>query len=253
MVTVGFAIPAYGASGQGAVLLDRALQSLSDQTRLPDQIAISVERTSLDTLEPVLRKWDLGHTSLTLNDGRPGIGGNSNSAIRSLTTDLICVLHQDDYLDSSSHVDRLVNLCRASVANWWVMGSRHVSLDASGSIAGDGNDVDWPRPLGVSRLRKRLWLGLNDLGSPSCMVFRSRPILRFRDDLTLLVDVEIYYRWLMKYGLPVRLPASIAVGTWAGQTQHEFSRWGHLVELARWHAAFSRPKGPPSPRDSLCR
>ena len=82
-------------------------------------------------------------------------------------------------------------------------------------------------------------MGLNDLGSPSCMVFRARPVLRFRNDLTLLVDVEMYYRWLATFGVPELLPVSIAIGTWVGQTQNVFNRWGHILELAKWHSSLA--------------
>lgn len=93
-MTISIVIPTYN----GALYIEKALQSALYQTRPADEIIISDDNSTDNTLE-ICRKY-LDRIKIYKNeDGPSGFVNGWNKAIAHATCEYISILHQDDLLD----------------------------------------------------------------------------------------------------------------------------------------------------------
>ena len=119
-----------------------------------------------------------------------GISANTNNAIRQATGDYIKVLFQDDFFyDDNSLQDIFDNLCDG----WLVTGCEH-SPDGTTMV----------RPF-YPAYHQDIHLGNNTISSPSVLTFVNDGDTFFDENLSMLMDVDMYKRLFNKYGLPVFL------------------------------------------------
>lgn len=146
---------------------------------------------------------------------RGGMAKNSNEAIKRCRGGIIKVLYQDDYL---GHENALKEIAEAFKGGWLVTGCEHDT----------GNGVrmapHFPKfsPSDVN----------NFIGSPSVLAFENNNPLLFDENMTWLLDLELYKRLYARYGPPTILNTLNAViGIGSHQVTNQLSDEHKLREV----------------------
>lgn len=167
---ISVAIPYYSKMDNAHFFLDRAVQSVKNQTFKDYEIVIT-------------------------EDGK--MAENTNSAIRKSKGDLIKILYMDDCF---AHENALQEIADNFRGEWLITGS-------------DNN----PYPYYTEDIH----LGNNKLGSPSALTIRNGLNMYFDENLTWLLDCDLYKRLYDKYGSPIILPGThINIGIHPGQASN---------------------------------
>lgn len=101
MPTISTLVPAYNA----AAYIGAALDSVADQTRLPDEIVV-VNDGSIDDTRQLVEEWIGDHPTLIcrlINTENRGASAARNLAIESATSEFIAFLDSDDLLRREHH------------------------------------------------------------------------------------------------------------------------------------------------------
>jgi glycosyltransferase involved in cell wall biosynthesis len=123
------------------------------------------------------------------NDGK--IAENTNSGIKKAKGEIIKILYLDDTLSHDNVLKEIVDEFEGG-ADWLITGS-------------DNNlDPYWTEDIAT---------GNNKLGSPSALAFRNEDPLLFDENLSWLLDCDLYHRLYERYGEPMILPGNyITIG-----------------------------------------
>ena len=133
---------------------------------------------------------------------------NTNSAIKQAQGEIVKVLYMDDYFYSE---DALQHIADNFKGGWMVSGCIH---DYDGAI-GNPHFPKWS-----DNIRS----GNNTIGSPSVLAFENNEPLLFDENLSWLLDCELYDRLHKRYGEPTILNyIDIAMGVGAHQTTNLMS------------------------------
>lgn len=128
-------------------------------------------------------------------DGR--MAENTNSAIKKCTGEIIKILYMDDYLINPN---ALQNLADNFNGGWY----------ASGCIQDDGTQLMNEHMPSWSNDMKQ---GANTIGSPSVIAFENNDPLLFDENLSWLLDCELYDRLHKRYGEPTyQNTVDVAIG-----------------------------------------
>lgn len=142
---------------------------------------------------------------------------NTNAGIKKARGKVIKILYMDDYLYSPYALQH--------VAHWYSTktNSRNGNTGwmASGCIHDNGETVDQEH---MPRWNENIRSGVNTIGSPSVVAFENDNPLLFDENLSWMLDVELYARLEKRYGLPylVNYP-DIAIGIGPHQMTHILS------------------------------
>lgn len=141
------------------------------------------------------------------NDGK--IAENTNSGIKKAKGEIIKILYLDDTLSHDNVLQEVVDAFDEG-ADWLITGS-------------DNNqDPYWTDDVHI---------GNNKLGSPSALAFRNEDPLLFDENLSWLLDCDLYYRLYERYGEPKILPGNyITIGIGDHQLTRTLSEDDKLKE-----------------------
>uniref|UniRef100_A0A6M3J6D4 Putative glycosyltransferase n=1 Tax=viral metagenome TaxID=1070528 RepID=A0A6M3J6D4_9ZZZZ len=130
---------------------------------------------------------------------------NTNSAIQKCKGDIIKILYMDDYL---AHPNALQNIAMNFQGGWL----------AEGCLHDDGQRLFNPHfPSWHEDIAK----GINTIGSPSVVAFENKDPLLFDENLSWLLDCELYGRLYKRYGLPTMLDdIGVVIGIGDHQMTH---------------------------------
>lgn len=142
---------------------------------------------------------------------------NTNAGIRKARGELIKVLYLDDYLAHPNALQTIVdNFLPEDM--WLVTGCLH---------QGPGEK---PHSAHYPQYREDIHTGHNTIGSPSVLVLRNEAPLLFDEQLSWLLDCDLYKRLYQAHGAPHILnDLSVVIGTGPHQTTHALSD-----ERKRW-------------------
>ncbi len=113
---------------------------------------------------------------------------NHNAAIIKSKGEIVQMMQMDDYFAHPKALQNIVNGFTQNVV-WQTTACLH---DQEGEI-GMPHIPQWTDDI---------WTGNNRLGSVSTFSFKREQALFFEEPLQWLVDVDLYYRLYLKYGLP---------------------------------------------------
>ena len=184
---ISVAIPTHEMKG-GDQFLYQSLMRLEAQTFRDFEVVVS-DNSEDEQMGNVCK---LFKDSLTINYFKNPIKGmaqNSNSAIKASKGELIKILYLDDFLATEYSLEIIVGNFDDEV-EWMVSGCKHTT---------DGlNRVNEHKP----KYTRNIHTGNNTIGSPSVMTVRNKKPLLFDENLTWLLDCDLYKRYYDKYGLP---------------------------------------------------
>lgn len=197
MPKISLAIP-YHQTEKSAFYLSRLLKSIDKQTFTDYEIVLTNE---------------------------PGMAHNHNVAILKSKGEIIQMMQMDDYFSSSESLKNVADGFHPGYYRCLNCGSKathgySTTCDTDCVVSGKGieeepkRDIKWQITACLHDINGQvgnphipqwtddIYTGNNRLGSISTLSFRRDKTLLFEEPLTWLVDVDLYYRLSLKYGLP---------------------------------------------------
>jgi len=116
---------------------------------------------------------------------------NTNNTIINADGDIIKIIFQDDFLYQDNALNLIVKEFEDKDCNWLVSGCNHTHDDGksfSNFMVPYWND--------------KIATGTNTISSPSVLSFRNDNPCLFDEELTMLMDCEMYYQLYIRYGIP---------------------------------------------------
>lgn len=136
---------------------------------------------------------------------------NTNSAIKKAKGDIVKVLYMDDFLWSKDALQEVHNAF-----------TNHIGWYASGCVHTD-DGIAFSAPH-VPSYNEQIHTGNNTIGSPSVVAFENDDPLLFDENLSWLLDCDLYARLHKRYGPPMLNPAlHVAIGIGPHQTTYKLT------------------------------
>ena len=154
---------------------------------------------------------------------------NLNFLARQSTSEITKILFQDDFLISKYVLQNISQKFRIRKKVWLVVASKNYD-DISGTY------VRNIQP----RFSKKISTGINTIGSPSVIAFRTASFINFNEDLIWMLDCDWYLRMKHNYGRPIFLRKfGVANRLHDHQATHTAQSM-HEIEVAATRASHSR-------------
>lgn len=126
---------------------------------------------------------------------------SSNRTIQAAKGDIIKVLYMDDYFTTAHSLQEIVDNFKGG---WLVTGCSHDYGQSTGNYHG-------PSSEGIKDNK-------NTIGSPSVIAFENRSPELFDENMSWLLDLDLYQRLLKRYGEPMYLDTpNVSIGVHGGQ------------------------------------
>lgn len=124
---------------------------------------------------------------IIITENGKGMASNTDEAIKKAQGGIVKILFMDDYL---AHDDSLANLSARFRGGWYVSGCDHDDGINRGAVHFPIWNIDTMNQ------------GLNTIGSPSVLAFENNEPLLFDENMTWMLDVDLYLRLFKRYGPP---------------------------------------------------
>lgn len=148
---------------------------------------------------------------------------NTNSAIKQAKGDIVKILFMDDYLNPNA----LHNIAENFKGGWLASGCEH----------DDGENVYNPH---IPEWNEFIHLGNNTIGSPSVIAFENKDPLLFDEELSWMLDCDLYTRLHERYGEPTILDSvDVVMGIGKHQTTNKMSEDEKLKEVKYVKAKYN--------------
>jgi len=185
-------IPVWEQHGFGLQYLKDLIHSIQIQSFHDWEIVISDHSQNFDIfdycLEESYKDYTLRYFKYEEKYGNGVV--NLNNALKRAEGEIIKIMFQDDFMFDRRCLEKFDKAFQCENNKWAVCGCNHTR---------DG--VNFDRFM-VPCWNDRLLEGVNTISSPSVLAFRNKNIELFDENLTMLMDVEYYYRMDKHYGLP---------------------------------------------------
>ena len=172
-------------------LLEKNLNSIKIQTFNNYNIIITDETNNNDIHNFVLKYNKINNLPIYFyKSPKKGWSNNHNNGLKYCQSNLIKILHYDNYFYNENSLLEIVNEFKKNKnINWLVTSYLH-------------NKNDIICNLNNPYYNTNILSGLNTIGDPSCLTFKNENIIFFDTNLTWFVDCEYYYRLYNLYGDP---------------------------------------------------
>lgn len=171
-----------------------------------------LERLQNSLEEQTFRDFDVVITA----EGK--MAENTNAAIKQATGQIIKILYMDDFLWNPLALQRVSDAFDKG-AKWYASGCVHTT---------DGISAYNPH---MPSYNENIKGGANTIGSPSVIAFENNEPLLFDENLSWLLDCELYTRLHTRYGEPyLESSTDVAIGVGGHQTTQLLSEDDKLRE-----------------------
>lgn len=191
---VSIAISTYEANGNGKNLLTKNLQEIFSQDYPNIEIVIS-DHSKNDEIKDVVERFNGNKYPIKYyreTEKRGNISYNINNAIKHCTGDYIKIMFMDDYLSVHTAISDIVKEFEKNKNAKWLVCSYTHTYDYK----------KFERKINP-RFNPRMCLGINTIGSPSCLTFCKEVTERFDTNIKWYMDCDLYHRLFYKYGQPI--------------------------------------------------
>ena len=197
MTKVSIAIPTWENNGRGAEFLDDLIRTIVIQTLTDYEIIVS-DHSEDNSVKNVVKSYEsqgINIKHVRNNEKRGNSPANTNAAIELCTGEVVKIMFQDDFFYDDEALEKIYNALSESDEDWLVCGCNHTRSD--------GRDFYWTlMPTWNNEFLK----GVNSISSPSVMAFkRDKVTERFDENVSMMMDCEMYYRMEKTHGQPIFL------------------------------------------------
>lgn len=184
--------------------LRRSLDALWGQTFQDFEIIVS-DNSDDDVLKVICDHYKTGIRYF--KNPLKGMAQNTNFAMGKAEGKLIKILYLDDYL---AHKSALQDIWDHFDGHWL----------ATGCLHDEGKGAHHPHEPSMEGIEQ----GQNTIGSPSVITLLNEGHLKFDENMTWLLDCDLYQRYYKQYGYPVLLnKANGVIGIHSGQATNLLS------------------------------
>ena len=202
-------IPVYIRDGRDLYHLKRALDSIVTQTQQPNYIILSDD----SNCEECVKKLTLllEEVELTVeyikNPGKSNASDNTNFAVHKATSEIIHILHQDDWLVSSTYYEEIQE----------AISLKHYSWTLAKGITSKSQNIPKIMPTTI--------FGFNSIGGPSALAMRREFWIDLNSEFLLLPDVIQFTQLSNQLGSPyITSDICIEYGTGDHKMTHRISK-----------------------------
>lgn len=147
---------------------------------------------------------------------------NTNAAMQKAKGELIKIMYSDDYF---AHPDALKVIVDSFTeeTQWLATGCLHQQV---------GTGYVTPHSPHIPSYSDDIETGHNTIGSPSVITVRNEGKLFFDEELSFLLDCDLYKRYYQKYGLPAIIEdMNVVIGLHDEQVSNTMSQKDKLQEF----------------------
>lgn len=189
---ISICIPTWEQNGFGTQFLKENFERIKSQTYKNFNVIISDHSKNNDIKKLCGEYSKHFEIKYIRNENYYGNSpANTNNSILNADGDIIKIIFQDDFLYSNDALFMIEEKFRNEKCEWLVCGCNH-TYD-------DGNSFD--RYM-IPEWNDEIILGVNTISSPSVLAFKNNKELLFDEELTIMMDCEMYYKLHNKYDLP---------------------------------------------------
>jgi glycosyltransferase involved in cell wall biosynthesis len=226
-MNISAVIPVYIENFSQIELLKRSLNSIREQTALPNEVIISdnsLDKVFTRQIKDLIDKEQLGIKYFS-NLEALGAARNTNFAVEKTCSDLVHILHQDDYIINSKLYEVVSDIFSKN-RNMWLM--------AQGKVGDRILD---------SKFDLTTKFGFNELGGPSSLFVLKENYIPSNSNYRMLFDVVNYHEYYLKMGDPYILKGvNIQFSEHKDQLSKKVTSREVLVELSTFIEEYNIPK-----------
>jgi glycosyltransferase involved in cell wall biosynthesis len=193
---ISICIPTWEQYGRGVEFLKNNFEILLSQTYKNFNVIIS-DHSKDDNIKLLCDEYS-NHFEIKYfkNENFLGNGpANTNNAIINADGDIIKIIFQDDYLYDEKALELTLKEFENNECMWLVCGCNHTHDDGL-------THTNEMTPYWNDAIKR----GVNTISSPSVLSFRNNNPCLFDENLTMLMDCDMYQQLYVRYGLPTILP-----------------------------------------------
>ncbi len=189
---ISICIPTWEQYGRGLEFLENNFEKISKQTYRNFNVIIS-DHSKDDNIESLCNRYSSKfEIKYIKNNLKLGNGpANTNNSIINADGDIIKILFQDDFFYDDNALGLILKSFENEDCNWLVNGCNHTHDDGKSFVN-----------FMVPHWNNNIAIGVNTISSPSVLSFRNSNPCLFDEELTMLMDCEMYYQLYIRYGLP---------------------------------------------------
>lgn len=136
---------------------------------------------------------------------------NTNAGLEKARGELIKILYLDDYFAHDNALQKIVDTFKPE-DQWLATGCLHQRTD-------ERDFYEDPHSPHYPQYTPDIYTGNNRIGSPSVITLRNTGHLLFDENLSWLLDCDLYYRYYKTYGAPrILKDLNVVIGIHEGQT-----------------------------------
>lgn len=193
---ISICVPTWEQYGRGVEFLKNNFDRILTQTYKNFNVIIS-DHSKDDEIKLLCEQYsNYFEIKYFKNEHLLGNGpANTNNSIIKADGDIIKIIFQDDFLYQDDALELIMKEFENVECNWLVTGCNHTNDDGksfSNFMVPHWND--------------NIVIGVNTISSPSVLSFRNNNPCLFDEELTMLMDCEMYYQLYIRYGLPKIIP-----------------------------------------------
>lgn len=189
---ISICIPTWEQYGNGPKFLKHLLDTITKQTYSNFNVIISDHSLNEDILNLCRSYKDTLDILYIKNKNYLGNSpANTNNCILNSDGEIIKIMFQDDFFYDDRAMELISKEFKDENCNWLVSGCNH-TYD-NGKTYTNQMTPSW---------NDRIVIGVNTISSPSVLSFRKKSNVLFDQNLTMLMDCEMYHQLYMKYGTP---------------------------------------------------
>jgi glycosyltransferase involved in cell wall biosynthesis len=193
---ISICIPTWEQYGRGVEFLKNNFEILLSQTYQNFNLIIS-DHSKDDNIKLLCDEYsthfEIKHFK---NENLLGNGpANTNNCIVNADGDIIKIIFQDDYFFDKNALELIAKEFENKDCNWLVCGCNHTHDDG----------LTYTNEM-VPSWNDEIKIGKNTISSPSVLSFRNNNPCLFDENLTMLMDCDMYQQLYVRYGLPTVIP-----------------------------------------------
>lgn len=159
------------------------------------------------------------------------MAANTNAGIKKARGELVKILYLDDYFAHENALQEIVDNFTAE-DHWLVTGCVHQKVEA--------DYYEDPHSPHIPLYTNDIHTGNNAIGSPSVLTFRRDGGLLFDENMSWLLDCDLYKRYFTEYGPPKTLEdLNVIIGVGDHQTTYKLSNKEKLSEHNYLHGKYA--------------
>jgi hypothetical protein len=201
MSKVCIAVPTHNYNDKSSFFLKRLFENILLQNFKDYSVCISDQSTNKDVLNVYKEYSEQIDIKYVKNSSRKNSTQNINNSLFNSEGEIVKIMFMDDYFYTPDALDIIVREMEINNSIWSLCSTHHFKEDLN-----EFGSILYPTWGG-----EKLLDGQNTIGAPTVMSYRKENEILFDEKLRLLVDVELYYRMMLEYGLPLLIEATLVV------------------------------------------